>query len=90
MCIRDSSRTYLFDEHGGRLSDFMQEREIKYVTANIKKQAEQGNEISIRYSVRTGSGKYIVVEDNRKIITQEDGSKSMLCSFKNVTRKYID
>lgn len=84
------SRTYLFDEHGGRLSDFMQEREIKYVTANIKKQAEQGNEISIRYSVRTGSGKYIVVEDNRKIITQEDGSKSMLCSFKNVTKKYID
>lgn len=83
------SRTVLFDEHEGRLSDFMQEREIKYVTANIKKQLEEGKkEIITNYSIRTGKGNFLVVEDRRKVINQDDGSQSMLCSLKNVTRKY--
>lgn len=83
------SRTILFDEHEGRLSDFMQEREIKYVTANIKKQLEEGKkEIITNYSIRTGKGNFLVVEDRRKVINQDDGSQSMLCSLKNVTRKY--
>ncbi len=83
------SRTVLFDEHEGRLSDFMQEREIKYVTANIKKQLEGGKkEIITNYSIRTGKGNFLVVEDRRKVINQDDGSQSMLCSLKNVTKKY--
>lgn len=83
------SRTVLFDEHEGRLSDFMQEREIRYVTANIKKQLEEGKkEIITNYSIRTGKGKFLVVEDRRKVINQDDGSQSMLCSLKNVTKKY--
>lgn len=83
------SRTVLFDEHEGRLSDFMQEREIRYVTANIKKQLEEGKkEIITNYSIRTGKGNFLVVEDRRKVINQDDGSQSMLCSLKNVTRKY--
>lgn len=83
------SRTVLFDEHEGRLSDFMQEREIKYVTANIKKQLEEGKkEIITNYSIRTGKGNFLVVEDRRKVINQDDGSQSMLCSLKNVTKKY--
>lgn len=83
------SRSVLFDEHEGRLSDFMQEREIKYITANIKKQLEEGKkEIIINYSIRTGKGKFLVVEDRRKVVNQDDGSQSMLCSLKNVTKKY--
>lgn len=83
------SRTVLFDEHEGRLSDFMQEREIRYVTANIKKQLEEGKkEIITNYSIRTGKGNFLVVEDRRKVINQDDGSQSMLCSLKNVTKKY--
>lgn len=81
-------RSFFFDEHGGRLSDFMIEREIKYAEANIRKQAAEKGVVSIRYSVRTKSGRYIVVEDNRKIVNQEDGTKSMLCSLRNVTKKY--
>lgn len=83
------SRSYFFDEHGGRLSDFMPEREIKYVEVNIKKQAETSKTTSVRYSVRVKGGKFLVVEDKRKIITQDDGTKSMLCSIKNVTQKYL-
>ena len=83
------SRSVLFDEHGGRLSDFMQEREVKYVLANIKKQIDEGKkEIQIRYSIRTGKGKFLVVEDRRKVIDQDDGSKSMLCSLQNITKTY--
>lgn len=78
------SRSYLFDEHGGRLSDFMIEREVKFANANIKKQAALGNEVSIQYSVRATGGKYITVQDNRKVIKQDDGSYTMLCSFKSI------
>ena len=82
-------RSALFDEHGGRLSDFMSEREVKYVVANIKKQINEGRkEIVIRYSIRTGRGKFVVVEDRRKIVNQDDGTRTMLCSLKNVTKAY--
>lgn len=83
------TRSVLFEEHGGRLTDFIQEREAKYVLSAIKKQIDQGkNETLVRYSIKTGSGKYIVVEDIRKIINQDDGSKTMLCRLKNVTKRY--
>lgn len=84
------SRSYFFDEHGGRLTDFMIEREAKYVEANIKKQLEENDSVKIRYSLRATGGKFVVVEDKRKIIDQSDGSKSMLCSIRNVTEKYRD
>lgn len=84
------SRKFFFEEHGGNLADFMTEREVKYVLANIKKQAQKGNTVSIRYSVRVKDGNFLIVEDNRKIIEQNDGTKSMLCSFKNVTKKFND
>ena len=83
------TRSVLFEEHGGRLTDFIQDREAKYVSSAIKKQIDQGkNETLVRYSIKTGSGKYIVVEDIRKIINQDDGSKTMLCRLKNVTKRY--
>jgi hypothetical protein len=79
----------LFDDHQGRLSDFIQERERAYVISSIKKQIAQGNkEVFESYSLRTKSGNYIVVEDKRKIIDQDDGTKTMLCSLTNVTKKY--
>jgi PAS domain S-box-containing protein len=83
------SRVTLFDDHQGRLSDFIQERERAYVISSIKKQIAQGNkEVFESYSLRTKSGNYIVVEDKRKIIDQDDGTKTMLCSLTNVTKKY--
>lgn len=84
------SRAYFFDEHGGRLSDFMPERDVRYAQANIKKQAEEKDVVSIRYSIKVKGGKCLVVEDKRKIIDQNDGTKSMLCSLKNITEKYND
>lgn len=78
------SRSFLFDEHGGNLADFMTEREFKYVDANIRKQLEERNTIKIRYSLRVKGGKFVAVEDNRKVIEQDDGTKSMLCSLKTI------
>lgn len=80
------TRSYLFDEHGGRLSDFMIEREIKYAEANIRKQIEEKGTSTVRYSVRQKNGKYVMVEDNRKTVMQNDGSKSLLCSLRDVTK----
>ncbi len=84
------SRSFFFDEHKGRITDFMLKREVGYVEANIKKQVAEGNPVKIRYSLRTSTGKFLVVEDRRKIIEQNDGSKSMLCSLRNVTEKYVN
>lgn len=82
------SRHQLFDEHNGRLDDFVSEREKKYVEAAMKKQMQQGNEVSVRYSIRTKSGKFFVVEDARKITVGDDGSGSMVGRLKNVTKHY--
>ncbi len=84
------SRSFFFDEHGGNLADFMIEREVKYVEANIKKQIKENSVVKIRYSLRVQGGKFVTVEDNRKIVDQDDGTKSMLCSLKNVTQSYYD
>lgn len=84
------SRSSFFDEHGGRLSDFMSDRDVKYAIANIKKQAETSKTTVVKYSIKIRGGKYLVVEDKRKIIKQDDGTKSMLCSLKNVTERYLD
>ena len=68
----------------------MIEREVKYVEANIKKQIKENSVVKIRYSLRVQGGKFVTVEDNRKIVDQDDGTKSMLCSLKNVTQSYYD
>lgn len=82
------SRHQLFEEHNGRLDDFVSEREKKYVEATMKKQIQQGNEVSVRYSVRTKSGKFFVVEDARKVVVDENGKASMVGRLKNITKKY--
>ena len=82
------SRAKLFDEYGGNLLNFINERERNYVEATIRKQIEAGGKISVRYAIKTAGGMYLVVEDNRKIIEQNDGTKSMLCSLTNITESY--
>lgn len=82
------SRALIFEEHNGDLGAFMLQREIKYVESNIKKQIAENGRSSIEYQLRTHGGKYIIVKDKRKIIDQDDGTKSLLCSLRNVTQKY--
>lgn len=82
------SRHQLFEEHDGRLDDFVSEREKKYVEATVKKQMQQGKKISVRYSIRARGGRFIVVEDTRKVVAREDGTGSMICRLKNVTKSY--
>lgn len=85
------SRSHLFEEHGGRLDDFVSDREAKFVEAQIKKQISEGKTTTVsRYSVRTKSGRFIVVEDRRKLVRQADGSVSMICRLKNVTNSYSE
>lgn len=82
------SRHQLFEEHDGRLDDFVSEREKKYVEATVKKQMQQGKKISVRYSIRARGGRFIIVEDTRKVVAREDGTGSMICRLKNVTKSY--
>lgn len=82
------SRRELFEDHDGRLDDFVPEREKKYVEATIKKQMEKGKDIKVRYSIRIRGGKFLVVEDARKVVTESDGSGGMVCRLRNVTNKY--
>lgn len=82
------SRQQLFEEHDGQLDDFISDREQKYVEATIRKQMLNGDDISVKYSLRTKSGKFYVVEDARKVVTQDNGTTTMVCRLKNVTKKY--
>ena len=85
------TRFHIFDEHKGRLDDFVSEREAKFIEAQIKKQIAEGKSTTVsRYSVRTKSGRFIVVEDRRKLVRQADGSYSMICRLKNVTNTYSE
>lgn len=85
------TRFHIFEEHKGRLDDFVSEREAKFIEAQIKKQIAEGKSTTVsRYSVRTKSGRFIVVEDRRKLVMQADGSYSMICRLKNVTNTYSE
>lgn len=85
------SRFHIFDEHKGRLDDFVSEREAKFIEAQIKKQISDGKSTTVsRYSVRTKSGRFLIVEDRRKLVKQADGSYSMICRLKNVTNSYSE
>lgn len=79
------SRHQLFEEHNGRLDDFISHRDRKYAEASVRRQLGEGNEITVKYSVRTESGEYIRVEDSRKVVVQDDGTKSMVCRLKDIT-----
>lgn len=83
------SRKQLFEIHQGRLYDFMTEREREEVESTFKNQIEQGkNEIVVTYSIKSAAGQMLVIEDRRKVVVQDDGSKTMFCSWKNVTKKH--
>ena len=85
------TRFHIFEEHKGRLDDFVSEREAKFIEAQIKKQIAEGKSTTVsRYSVRTKSGRFIVVEDRRKLVRQADGSYSLICRLKNVTNTYSE
>lgn len=85
------TRFHIFEEHKGRIDDFVSEREAKFIEAQIKKQIAEGKSTTVsRYSVRTKSGRFIVVEDRRKLVRQADGSYSMICRLKNVTNTYSE
>lgn len=85
------TRFHIFEEHKGRLDDFVSEREAKFIEAQIKKQIAEGKSTTVsKYSVRTKSGRFIVVEDRRKLVRQADGSYSMICRLKNVTNTYSE
>ena len=85
------TRFHIFEEHKGRLDDCVSEREAKFIEAQIKKQIAEGKSTTVsRYSVRTKSGRFIVVEDRRKLVRQADGSYSMICRLKNVTNTYSE
>ncbi|MDD6727860.1 MAG: PAS domain-containing protein [Eubacteriales bacterium] len=82
------SRRQLFEDYEGRLDTFVPERERKYVEATFRKQMKDSKDVSVRYKIRTKSGKFLVVEDTRKVVIQEDGTGSMVGRLKNVTKKY--
>lgn len=82
------SRSVLFEEHGGRLTDFMHRNEVAYVEEKIKRQISKGLPVSVKYSLKTKNSGYVCVYDHRKIINQEDGTKSMLCSIRKAAEKY--
>lgn len=85
------TRSYIFEEHEGRLDDFIQDREIAYAEATIKRQIAEGRkETLVRYSIRTKSGTYIVVEDKRTVVKQENGGYTLVCRLQNVTQNFAD
>ena len=84
------SRMEFFDTYGGDLENLITPREAAMVKALIKKQCEKKKEVKTTYSVRTKGGRFIVVEDKRKIIDVADGKKTTIGIFRDVTSKHLD
>lgn len=84
------SRTEFFDIYGGDLENLIPPREAAMVTALIKKQCSKKREVKTTYSVRTKGGRFVVVEDKRKIIDVADGKKTTIGILRDVTSKHLD
>jgi PAS domain S-box-containing protein len=90
MKLTGFTRTELFEKYGGDLSALVPERERNIATNAIMKQAETQNVMKTTYSIRTKSGKYLVVVDRRKIIELDSGEKSMIGMLHDITSMHME
>lgn len=79
------SRKEFFEKMHGNMLSLVSERERKFVEASITSQCAEANAIDLVYTIKIKGAKHVLIEDKRKIVLQEDGSKTMLGTLCDIT-----
>lgn len=84
------TRKELFEEYDGDLAKLISPRDLEIAKGVFAQEHEIGKTIKTMYSVRTKSGKYIVVKDRRRAVELDNGEKSMIGILRDVTEKNVE
>lgn len=84
------SRKELFDTYGGDLRNLMLQREIPIAEHAIQTQAEKGKKIKTTYSLKTKSGKHLVIVDKRTVVDGDNGETSTIGVLRDITSVHIN
>ncbi|MBQ7203324.1 MAG: PAS domain-containing protein [Eubacterium sp.] len=80
------SRTELFEDFGGDLTNLMLEREVPVARHSLITSSKDSNVAKAIYTIRTKSGRHIIVSDRRRIVERENGRKVTIGSLMDVTQ----
>ncbi len=81
------SRKEFFEDMGGDLTRLMTPKEVPVARHSLVVSAEQGGAAKATYSIRTKSGKHIIVRDRRRIVERENGERATIGILRDVTEK---
>lgn len=90
MKLLGYSRTELFEYFDGDLSRLISEREVTIARHAFEKQSKTENVIKASYSLRTKSGKHLVVVDRRRIVENEKSGKMAIGLLSDITSLHLD
>lgn len=81
------SRSELFEYYEGDLSRLILPRDLGVAGGIFNGEHDDNQTLKTTYSIKTKSGKYIVVKDRRKIVEIDNGRKSMMGILRDITSK---
>ncbi len=80
------SRKEFFESYGGDLTKLMTEKEIPVARHSLVVSSD-GKNAKATYSIRTKSGKHLIVQDRRRIVERDDGHLASIGILRDVTEK---
>lgn len=81
------TRKEFFEELGGDLTKLMQPKEVSVARHSFVTSSQENDRAKAIYSLRTKSGKHIIVVDNRRIVNRENGDKATIGILRDITEK---
>lgn len=90
MKLLGYTRKEFFEIYDGDLSKLIMPRDVEIIKGVFNKKHEDNATIKNRYSIKTKSGKYIIVKDRRKTFELDNGEKSMIGILRDVTDKNVE
>ena len=85
------TRTELFEDFGGDLTRLIVPREVEVARHAIEQDMQNEKKVlRATYSIKTKSGKQLIVLDRRKIVELDEGEKSLIGMISDITSKNLD
>ncbi len=79
------TRKEFFEELGGDLTRIMVAKEVPVAEHNLVLSSEGKATAMATYSIRTKSGKHVIVVDRRRIVERENGKKASIGILRDIT-----
>ncbi|MBR3148767.1 MAG: PAS domain-containing protein [Eubacterium sp.] len=81
------TRKEFFEDLGGDLTKLMKEKEIPVARHSFVVSSDGKTTAKATYSLRTKSGKHLIVSDRRRIVERDNGQKATIGILRDVTEK---